>query len=166
MNNFKKYNIFLSNKFLIKIRNKYVTIINSNIEFYISNIAYYFYKLVLTKSAKFFMKKQNCYGNLDKILSSLNYWGLFLLAAFTLWTCSDSDWEILLYYFEKFVHFWKRQLSLIIISSSHYRITFESKKHIFARKFIEGKIDLLRIFFLSYKNIKNYTFNFVLLEQN
>ena len=37
---------------------------------------------------------------------------------------------------------------------------------IFARKFIEGKIDLLRIFFLSYKNIKNYTFNFVLLEQN
>ena len=73
MNNFKKYNIFLSNKFLIKIRNKYVTIINSNIEFYISNIAYYFYKLVLTKSAKFFMKKQNCYGNLDKILSSLNY---------------------------------------------------------------------------------------------
>ena len=89
-------------------------------------------------------EKQNCYGNLDKILSSLNYWGLLLLAAFTLWTCSDSDWEILLYYFEKFVHFWKRQLSLIIISSSHYRTTFESKKHIFARKFIEGKIDLLR----------------------
>ena len=100
------------------------------------------------------MKKQNCYGNLDKILSSLNYWGLLLLAAFTLWTCSDSDWEILLYYFEKFVHFWKRQLSLIIISSSHYRTTFESKKHILQENLLRGKSIYFEFFFYLIKILK------------
>ena len=114
----------------------------------------YFYKLVLTKSAKFFMKKQNCYGNLDKILSSLNYWGLFLLAAFTLWTCSDSDWEILLYYFEKFVHFWKRQY-LLLLYHHHIIEQLSNRKNIFLQEnLLRGKSIYFEFFFYLIKILK------------
>ena len=100
------------------------------------------------------MKEQNCYGNLDKILSSLNYWGLFLLASFTLWTCSDSDWEILLYYFEKFVHFWKRQY-LLLLYHHHIIEQLSNRKNIFLQEnLLRGKSIYFEFFFYLIKILK------------